>query len=254
MPQKIKGNIGEAGRILVFDESDFTTIEVNEVVGAGGAFNIEVPTSGVKMVLARSASGEVIGYGAMSSVFEAPSEFTQNFTIPAQSYACGYQTSNVISNYNSNTVVIGSYTGRHYNPWFWVPNITIAQGSTIHSAKLKTHVTNTLSKTLTCAACINLDDNATPPYSSSQWASKVKSTETSFTMNTSAGTVYTWPEMASHLQQVVNRPGWASGNAVMLFFREASYQRTGAYHGTGFGAQNSGYSWPTLTINWTIPG
>jgi hypothetical protein len=252
MPQKIKGNIGEAGRVLILDESDFNTIEVNEVIGAGGAFDIEVPSSGIKLVIARSASGETIGYGMTSTIYEAPAfqDYTMDFIVPAQDYACGEQYTNLITRYNTDTGRIGTSTGTHYNPWFWVPNVTIAQGATINSAILKTEARN-VNAAMTGKAQINLEDNATPPYSSSQWGGKIRSEATNWSITpATTGTVYNWAEMASHLQQVVNRTGWSSGNAVLLLFEEATYTRTINYHATGWGALHQGYAYPTLTVSW----
>ena len=100
-------------------------------------------------------------------------------------------------------------------------------------------------------AQINLEDNATPPYSSSQWGGKIRSEATNWSITpVTTGTVYNWAEMASHLQQVVNRAGWSSGNAVLLLFEEATYTKTINYHATGWGALNQGYAYPTLTVSW----
>jgi hypothetical protein len=256
MPQKIKGNIGEAGRILIFDESDLNTVEVNTVVGTAGAFDIEVPTEGTKMIIARSNSGGALGYSMVNSIYEDPpfAEYTQDFTVPAQNYACGVQISNnTIERYNTDTTRIGSFTGIHYNPWFWLPNITIAQGATIFSSVLKTELRGMATgiTTMTVAGSINLADNATPPTSSATWANKVRSVETTWSLPPGTiGSVYNWSDMASHLQQVVNRPGWSSGNAILLLFRETSYTTKTNYYATGFGAQNQGWAYPTLTVSW----
>lgn len=256
MPQKIKGNIGSAGRILIFDESNFNTIEVNETVDSAGAFDIEVPTSGTKVVLARDTTGEAIGYGSVNSVYEAPGfqDYTADFTVPASNYACGYQTVNVISGYNSTSVLIGRGTGRDYNPWFRVSSVNIPQGATILSAKLKTEVRAVPGTGKAAEGWIADEDNAAPPYSSSQFWNKPQTSPRSEwnLYSSTVGNIYTWPEMSSHLQQVVDRPGWSTGNAVLLMFENAAAVNGTYRFGTGFGAQTEGWAWPTLTVSWRV--
>jgi hypothetical protein len=258
MPQKIKGNIGEAGRILVFDESDFNTIEVNEVVGAGGAFDVTVPTSGIKMVVARSASGETIGYGAMNSVYEAPqsAEFTYGFTTPSQIGAVGAVTAlnNNVGGTNSNRIALGGSTiSSYYHVWFTFNNVNIRQGSTIHSAIFRTELRSDggygQSNTINFVA----QDNPTTITSRTDYFNRpLTSNTTNFTTwAANVGTVFTWPDFATHVQQIVNRPGWESGNNMIMIIKDVDTQTKAIYLATGYGATNAGYFRPTLTINWT---
>jgi hypothetical protein len=251
MPHKIKGNIGEAGRVLIFDESDFNTVEVNEVVSESGAFDIEVPSSGVKMVLARSASGEVIGYGMTSSIFEAPSEFTQSFGHTVYyANAAGYQYTNSWN--GTNTVIYCGYqSGRFYQGYCHLPNVTIAKNSTIHSAIFRARVNSNGGNVSASAKMFDAAD-ATYIYSSPDYAQKPKTSGISFTMSAGGvGGIYSFPDMASEVQKVVNRADWVSGNDMGFFFR-------GSGKLVGFtsyrGAEDNGYYWPNMEINWTVPG
>lgn len=219
MPQKIKGNIGEAGRVLIFDESDFSTIEVNEVVGAGGAFDIEVPVSGTKLVLARNTSGETIGYGSVSSVYEPILEVPMDATFyvaagpddgfwrPGAMYAA------------STLAYFGNYTGGLLCNTFWnFNNVTIPQGTTINSAYVRMRAGAGQSISVTCNIYAQAADNAVSPTTpeegdamnlhSGVWWNPIPTF--------ASGTWYNTRDITGMIQNTINRPGWVSGNKLLV--------------------------------------
>jgi hypothetical protein len=64
MTHKISGTVEESSRLIVLDESDFSTLEYNDTVS--GTYDVTV-ASGSKTVIIRSADGESFGYGAVAS-------------------------------------------------------------------------------------------------------------------------------------------------------------------------------------------
>jgi hypothetical protein len=220
MPQKIKGNIGEAGRILILDESDLSAIEINEVIGASGGFDIEVPVSGTKMVIARNNNGETIGYGAVSSVFEPNPE------VPiARTYYVGANTDDgeVGADYGFTSTKTSGWMGLisnyHLSLFFRFPNVTIPKDSVIQEAYL-----NIKSSRYKTTGPLHVDiygnntGNAVAPTSTTQYSNMARTAAVTW-YNVPVFSKDIWyltPDIVSQVQQIVNRPDWVSGNA-MLF-------------------------------------
>lgn len=66
MPYKIEGNVSEQSRVLILSESDFS-IENSTV--ESGTYEIEGLSSGRKLVVARSNSGQAAGYGYVDPTY-----------------------------------------------------------------------------------------------------------------------------------------------------------------------------------------
>lgn len=102
-------------------------------------------------------------------------------------------------------------------------NVTIPQGATISSASLKLYFHNATYDTLTAVAACEDIDNA-PAFTSAvnDIYNRTKTTATaaiSFTDITSGGGVnnhYQVCDLAGAVQEVIDRPGWASGNALVV--------------------------------------
>ena len=71
MPYKISGTKSETSRILILKESDWS-IESNTIVSGSGVYEIDELESGNKIVVSRTNDGEMIGFGAVSSVYYEP--------------------------------------------------------------------------------------------------------------------------------------------------------------------------------------
>lgn len=99
-------------------------------------------------------------------------------------------------------------------------NVTIPQGATIDDAKLQWHANLNRAGT-TCNFTINGNDvdNAVSPTNNAEFDALVLTTATVNNNNVpawTAGVVYDSPDLATIVQEIVDRGSWASGNA-MLF-------------------------------------
>lgn len=70
MAYNITGNISEASRIIVLDESNMS-IESN-TTHSGGAFDVEANDANNKIIIARKNDGESFGYGAITPIITGP--------------------------------------------------------------------------------------------------------------------------------------------------------------------------------------
>lgn len=106
------------------------------------------------------------------------------------------------------------------------PGVTIPAGATVSAAVLK------LTGRFTQGAGANPDskvwgeaaDNPAAPTSISDFNGRTLTSASSATWTHSGWTVntqYTSPSIAAVIQEIVNRGGWASGNALILYWREA---------------------------------
>jgi hypothetical protein len=75
MAYKISGNLGEDGRIIIVDETDWS-IETNQELSAG-AYEITNLSNTAKSVVARTASGKVVAYGNVT-----PFYYSGQITVP----------------------------------------------------------------------------------------------------------------------------------------------------------------------------
>ena len=71
MPYKISGTKSETARIITVKESDWS-VEDNTVISGSGSYEITGLEVGTKTVVARSAEGEMLGFGNVTSEFYAP--------------------------------------------------------------------------------------------------------------------------------------------------------------------------------------
>lgn len=226
MPQKIKGNIGEAGRILILDESDLSTIEINEVIGASGDFDIEVPVSGTKMVIARNNNGETIGYGAVSSVFEpvleVPMDVTSYVTANADD---GFWRSSAFYAASTN-LYYGNYPTNLFCHGFWnFSNVAIPQGATINSAYVRLRAQSPSGASVPTVIIYSLaSDNAVSPTNLAE--ALAMNLQNGVLWNTvptpSSGTWYNTMDISTQVQAVINRPGWVSGNKLLIALKHNS--------------------------------
>jgi hypothetical protein len=125
MPYKISGTKSETGRVIVFKESDWS-IESNTVVSGSGAYEITDLIGGQKLAIARSAGGEIAGYGnVVAAFYESPlSDFLLSGTPVVFNSASTNDTSSVMldsthvmvsymdtGNSNYGTSIIGTIDG-----------------------------------------------------------------------------------------------------------------------------------------------
>lgn len=161
----------------------------------------------------------------------------------------------------SGNVFAGAYFDTNFegvNTFLRYTNVTIPKNATINSAVVNFTANETKSNnTVNCRIRAVASDNPAAPadYSGAEAATRTSaavdwSAIPAWTLNSN----YDSPDIASVVQEIVNRGGWASGNALVLYFEEwfstanaGTYRRAYSYDG-------STSLCPLLTIDYTVPG
>src|SRR5690606_25048014 len=144
---------------------------------------------------------------------------TTTFTVSAGGDD-GYWISGLHLQYNSTLSYLGfgnAGASLEVNSFTRFTNITIPQGATISSAKIQIVAASSIASTAVNTTISALDaDNASAPTTISEADSATRTTA-SVDWNSVpafiAGTTYDSPDISSVIQEVVNRPGWNSGNS-----------------------------------------
>jgi hypothetical protein len=136
-------------------------------------------------------------------------------------------------------------------------NVTIPQGAVINSAYLILTCSNAQSGTV-CNTEISAEDtdNATAFSTASDFDTRYAS-RTTAQVNWdglgawTANTEYTSPDIKSVIQEIVDRPGWASGNAIAIFWEDFDNESSGAGRRDAYSYDGSTSKAPKLQINYT---
>lgn len=108
----------------------------------------------------------------------------------------------------------------------------IPQGSTILSAYLRGVASDTLTSTTVNTNIKGEDANNANDFSTyADFAGRIRTTALvawDSIVSWTAGTVYTSPDIATVIQEIVDRGGWQAGNA-MVFFIENDASTVGSY-------------------------
>jgi len=123
------------------------------------------------------------------------------------------------------TVIIGSTDATEYGDdgIFRFPNVTIPQGATIHNAALILTVYDGYGGAQTTIYGDAADNSAQVSNGTDYSTRTLTSASVAWTLpgspatNRVNGEEDISPNIASIIQEIVNRPGWASGNAISLF-------------------------------------
>jgi len=163
--------------------------------------------------------------------------------------------------------IVGSNVSDYYQ--FGVgmrfPGVTIPQGSTITAASIRFYCTESASG-VTVNTRISAEDvdNAVTfaddkAAFDTRWAART-TTRVDWD-NIPAWTIanyYTTPEIKTVIQEIVDRVGWSSGNAIVIFwddFEDRSTHGSGRYrHANGYDNSSSETYLAKLHIEYTVPG
>lgn len=115
----------------------------------------------------------------------------------------------------------------HYLGYFRFQNITIPQGATISSAYFKPYKSGYPSVPLVLHG-INADNAAAPTAGSDLAASNFTSDNVSWTSSVGFGQ-QTSSDIKDIVQEIVDRSGWSSGNAIMLAIVTSTFSYAGQY-------------------------
>jgi MSHA biogenesis protein MshQ len=138
---------------------------------------------------------------------------------------------------NSTAPRAGESAGANYDASLRFTNVTIPSGATIDSAYLEV-VCNLAQATTVRTNVFGEDaDNPAAPTSSADFLGRTLTTEVVLwsTGNWALDSVNDSPDLAAVIQEIVDRGGWASGQAMQLFWKDdtgytdTNYKRTYGY-------------------------
>lgn len=147
---------------------------------------------------------------------------------------------------SSGDLYAGSWDLQIVDPWWAVEetalrftNITIPPGSVIISASIHIKTPNTGLERDTA----NLDIQACDEDSSSQitsfndFGSRARTTASVlWTQDFADNTEYDTPEIKTVIQEIIDRPGWSSGNSLQIIWSDHTYKYPDHPPGTGYTA------------------
>lgn len=130
-------------------------------------------------------------------------------------------------------------------------SVSIPKGSTINSATIALIGTRTRSgSTIASIKGQAADNAATFTLTVADWTARSQTTASvAWTLPSETnGSTMTTPDISSVIQEIVNRSGWSSGNALVVFIND-----NGSSDFRGYNEFSAGSSWPVLTVTWTPP-
>ena len=120
---------------------------------------------------------------------------------------------------------VGESGGVTFNSFMRFPNITIPAGAIITSAVVRFIAYETAYQAGAKSKCyLNNVDDAVAPTTGAQMEALALTSVVSWPATTQwvQGSTYDTPDLTTILQSIIDRPGWASGQAVMVVIRDDS--------------------------------
>ncbi len=124
---------------------------------------------------------------------------------------------------NATTTIFGLNGATPRSGFFRIPSVTIPRTSVISAASMTLRAKSTIS--VACSVTIGPEaaDNPAAVSSDSDGRGRSRATAASWTVpSMTSGNDYTSADFTTGMQAVVNRAGFASGNAVQILIDEAS--------------------------------
>lgn len=146
---------------------------------------------------------------------------------------------------------VGEYAFNYRHLIARFTSVTIPNGATISSATIEVNVGNNSGTTKLIGKC-GAADNATMPASFSDANTAPKTTGTTATVAWANNSGYQSLDITAEVQAVVNRAGWASGNAMVVYFMDNTSTAGNFTHVQLY--ETSGAVAPRLTITYTAGG
>lgn len=152
---------------------------------------------------------------------------------------------------NGYYLLVGANTdGSMQHSFMRFPNISIGAGSTINSAVLKVRPNGGSTSGLQTDIYLNDVDNATAPTTYAGFnALALTSAYTEWDNPSTSSSYQSSPSITSVVQEVVDRVGWAAGQALQVVWKAVtggSYNRYVQIFGYDFGSL-----YPLLSLTWT---
>ena len=209
--------ITSAGLVVGSVASDY-----DETIAAGNVYS-QSPAAGTRVFLGTSVNIDVsLGSPQVSTYFSVAADADD-----------GYQRKTELA---TSWMNIGYNAGDPFNCWSRFTNVTIPQGATIDSAdcRLQIYALGTNSPVICTIYAHDTDSGVNPSTNTNLLNSSQSSPSGDGWLLTSASTswnpvptgaqwsIITSPSLTTVIQEIVNRPGWSSGNALTLVFKGAS--------------------------------
>jgi hypothetical protein len=134
-----------------------------------------------------------------------------------------------------------------YHAFLRFPNVTIANSRIVSSVTFSVYISyiDNIETLIPTLIYFNNVDNATAPTSYAEWAALAVGSSIAWNiMSPVSARWITSPDLSTILQPVINRPGWAAGNALQIKWEstdDATYMR--------FDSFDSGDNFPKLNIS-----
>lgn len=124
----------------------------------------------------------------------------------------------------SGDLLLGLNSGSYHDQWIRFPNVTIPAGATIKTAILRFRCLSTRSTALYQKIHFNDADNAVAPVNHADYDNKILTDAyVNWTIeSTTSGSNVDSPDVTVPLQEVIDRAGWTSGNALMVLLIDNS--------------------------------
>jgi len=136
------------------------------------------------------------------------------------------------------------------------PSVTIPPGSTINSAYLHAFTYTERTGTVYSNIYANDVDNAVAPTSEPEFNALVKTTAfvawDTLSVSNPQGYEHVSPDIAAVIQEVIDRTGWSSGNALQIIWEDDGSAKF-AYRMISSFDYDSGNYKMELHIDWTAP-
>ena len=151
--------------------------------------------------------------------------------------------------------IMGNIAAQATNVWVRFANVTIPQGSTITSAYVKwTAESNKTGTVVNVRIYANDVDNPTAPTDQTE-ANALDLTSASVDWDNVASwtgsTQYNSPSIVTVIQEIINRVGWSSGQALMCLFKDNGSD-SGEYRSGTQIDYDSGSAKAELHVEWTV--
>lgn len=139
-------------------------------------------------------------------------------------------------------------------------NITIPKGATINSAKIHLKIDSSTGSGGYANIDIRADaaDNSTQILTQAAQAARVRTTASvNWAATLTLSTEYDTPELKTVVQEIVNRAGWLSGNAIQFIFEDHNYRPYptlpgGSVREEGWGFQANSVFPMVLTVDYYL--
>lgn len=149
------------------------------------------------------------------------------------------------------TAWVAGYTGATFGAFFRFTSVTIPAGATINSCTMD-FTTTVGAGTPDIRMSFEAADNPAFPTTATDAAGRTVTTAYgNFVTAWPGAGRRTTPGMAASLQEVVDRGGWASGNAIQNHWRD--FKATGSNYIQGYTIERAGTADdPYLTVDYTV--